>query len=109
MLADFQTFVKDLVERHEMMTIVIGASPFWIRVFINSYIINRRDHTRYFILFLLPSEGAIAHGLESMFRFYWKPEDQNIGAKKASNVCSLIFAAFVVVSFAYILIRANNS
>ena len=88
------TFIQD----HEFLVGLLIMLPFWTRAFINSFIINRRDRTDYFVLFLNPfSASAWSHGLEGLFRFYWTVNGGNKLAKRIVNYLSLIFWLLVII------------
>ena len=87
------------IDEHELLISVALIAPFWIRVFINSQILNRRDKTEHVILFLNPfSANAWTHGLESMFRFYWSDNGNDKKAKKTVNYLSLLFLIIAIIS-----------
>ena len=93
---EYKTILTVLAEQNAIFFIVIVQAPFWIKTFINSGILNQRDKTEHFILFLNPfSQDAQQHGLECMLRFYWKPAGDSIPGKKLVNFLSLTFALFI--------------
>jgi hypothetical protein len=97
---EYRTILTELVDRYEIMFIILIHAPFWIKTFINSSIINSRDNTEHFLLLLNPfSSSAREHGLESALRFYWKPVDGDIRQKKLVNYLSLFFAILIAISF----------
>lgn len=93
----YKTIVTTFIEQNEELFIIGTQTPFWIKTFINSAILNQRNKTRHVILFLNPfSQDAWGHGLECMLRFYWKPIDDSVCAKTLVNTLSLIFWAFIL-------------
>jgi hypothetical protein len=97
---EYKTIINTFIEHNKVLFIIGVQAPFWLKTFINSAIANERDKTEYFILFLNPfSQDAREHGLECMLRFYWKPIDNSIPAKRTVNVLSLIFGLFILGTF----------
>jgi len=90
--------IARFIHDHEFLISLIIMFPFWTRSFINSFIINRRDKTDHFVLFLNPfSASAWSHGLEGLFRFYWSVNGSNKVAKLIVNYLSLIFWILVII------------
>ncbi len=101
-MENLKVLIIDWVDQNEGIFVLILLAPFWIRVFINSYLINNRDDTNHFILFLNPfSSSAWEHGFESMLRFYWPLRNNKIAAKKTVNILSALFLILVIVSIVF--------
>ena len=98
LIEDLQTLITTWIDNNKGLFALVIQIPFWFKTFINSYLINKRDQTQYFILLLNPfSESAREHGFESMFRFYWKLGDQeNLITKKLVNFLSAIFGIIIL-------------
>jgi hypothetical protein len=95
--AAYKTIITTFVEQNEVFFIIGVQAPFWIKTFINSGILNQRDKTQHFILFLNPfSRHAMEHGFECILRLYWKPVGDSISSKKTVNILSLIFGIFIL-------------
>ena len=98
-IENYQTFLSTFVDSNIVFLVITIQVPFWIKTFVNSYLINQRDKTQHFILLLNPfSEDAWQHGFESLFRFYWTlREPENRRTKKLVNILSAIFGATVLL------------
>lgn len=106
--------IKDLIidwfDKHEAIFVILILALFWIRVFINSYLLNDRDKTNRFILFLNPFlSSSWRHWIESMFKFYWPLRDNKMAAKKLVNFLSIAFLVLVIVSILFSQLFIQNT
>ena len=97
---NYQTFLSTFVENNEVLFVIVIQIPFWIKSFVNSYLMNQRDNTQHFIPLLNPfSEEEWQHGFECIFRFYWTlSEPENRRTKKLVNILSAIFGTTVALT-----------
>lgn len=105
----FVQILYDISIRYEVALILVLNAFFWIRVFVNSSLINSRDNTNHFILFLSPfSLKSFGHGIESMFRFYWNPNGERKKGKKLVNYLSVLFLISVLILISSSLVLSAN-
>jgi hypothetical protein len=95
-----QTFLSEIFSNKEELLIMIFLVPFFLRILINSAIINERDGTDKNVMMLNPiKQSSYDFFIEALFRFWWPAKDGKSFAKTFSNILSLITLISLITLF----------
>lgn len=96
------------------LTIKILFFLIFVRLVINSYLINKRDGTSFFIFFLFPlSQQKVDFMIESAIKPWWTIKEnelqKSVRLKIISNITAFLIAAILVGIFIYKISVMNTS